>query len=169
MRSLAIAIPLTFAALTGACGKNAQEESGAGQSAGGSASEAPSEAQAFYTKRCVECHGATGGGDGRSADSFTPKLANYNDPAWQASITDDQIKQIILKGGVRLGKSPAMPSNPRLKERPEVLDGLVKIIRGFGKLPMRISTPAHPPGHHSDPQADPPASPQADPPASPQR
>jgi mono/diheme cytochrome c family protein len=168
MRSLAIAIPLTFAALTGACGKNAQEDSRPGPPASGSASEAPSEAQAFYTKRCVECHGATGGGDGRSADSFTPKLANYNDPAWQASITDDQIKLIILKGGVRLGKSPAMPSNPRLKDRPELLDGLVKIIRGFGKLPMRISAPAHPPGHHSEPEADHP-DPEASPPPSPQR
>jgi hypothetical protein len=26
-----------------------------------------------------------------------------------------------------------MPGNPMLKNRPEVLDGLVKIIRGFGK------------------------------------
>jgi cytochrome c5 len=159
MRSLVIAIPLTFAALTGACGKNAQEESGPGQSAAGSASEAHSEAQAeaqaFYTKRCVECHGATGGGDGRSADTFTPKLNNYNDPAWQASITDDQIKEIIVRGGVRLGKSPAMPSNPRLKARPEVLDALVKIIRGFGKLPMKSSAPAHPPGHPPTAQPSP--------------
>jgi mono/diheme cytochrome c family protein len=141
MRSLVIAIPLTFAALTGACGKNAQEESGPGPSAGGPASAA----EAFFAKRCVECHGATGGGDGRSADSFTPKLNNYNDPAWQASITDDQIKEIILRGGVRLGKSPAMPANPRLRERPEVLDGLVKLIRGFGKLPMKGAAPARPP------------------------
>jgi mono/diheme cytochrome c family protein len=136
MRCLVIAIPLTLAALAGACGKNAQEESGAGGP--------PPEAQAFYTARCVVCHGAGGAGNGPSADSFTPKLRNYTDPAWQASITDDEIKLIILKGGARLGKSPAMPSNPRLRERPEVLDGLVKIIRDFGKLPRDGSGPARP-------------------------
>jgi mono/diheme cytochrome c family protein len=140
MRSLVIAIPLTFAALTGACGKNAQEESAPGQSAGGPAPEV----QAFFTRRCVECHGPNGAGDGRSADTLSPKLNNYTDPAWQATITDDQIKEIILKGGARLGKSPAMPSNPRLRERPEVLDGLVKLIRSFGKLPRTGSGSARP-------------------------
>jgi hypothetical protein len=37
--------------------------------------------------------------------------------------------------GTHLGKSPAMPSHTLLRDRPEVLDGLVKIIRGFGKRP----------------------------------
>lgn len=136
MRSLVIAIPLTLATLAAACGKNAQEESGSGSP--------PPEAQAFFTARCVECHGPNGAGDGPSADTFTPKLRNYTDPAWQASITDDEIKLIILKGGARLGKSPAMPSNPRLQDRPEVLDGLVQIIRGFGKLPRAGSAAARP-------------------------
>jgi mono/diheme cytochrome c family protein len=151
MRSLVIAIPLTLAALTGACSKDAQEESGPGQPAGGPAAEA----QAFYARRCVECHGPTGGGDGRSADTFTPKLNNYNDPAWQASITDAQIKEIILRGGARLGKSPAMPGNPRLRDRPELVEELVKLIRSFGKLPMKGSAPAHPvtPQHGSRPGA----------------
>ena len=138
--SLVIAIPLTLAALAGACGKNAQEESGPGQSAGGP----PSEAQAYYTARCAVCHGASGAGNGPSADSFNPRPHNETDPAWQASITDDQIKEIILRGGVRLGKSPAMPSNTLLRDRPEVLDGLVKIIRGFGKPPKDGSAPARP-------------------------
>jgi len=137
MRSLVIAIPLTLAALTGACGKS-QEDSGSDPST------VNPEVEAFYARRCVECHGPTGGGDGRSADTFTPKLNNYNDPAWQASMTDDQIKEIILRGGARLGKSPAMPANPRLRDRPEVLDGLVKLIRSFGKLPMKASGSAHP-------------------------
>ena len=89
----------------------------------------------MFDKRCAVCHGAGGAGDGPSADSFEPRPHNYTDPAWQADITDDQIKEIILKGGANLGKSPAMPSNTLLRERPEVLDGLVKIIRGFGKRP----------------------------------
>src|SRR3954467_2871594 len=50
----------------------------------------------------------------------------------------------VLKGGANLGKSPAMPSHPRLRDRPEVLDGLVKVIRGFGKRPLDGSAPARP-------------------------
>jgi mono/diheme cytochrome c family protein len=141
MRSLVIAIPLALAALAGACGKNAQEESGPDQSAGSPLSEA----QAYYNARCVECHGAFGAGDGPSADSYNPRPHNHTDPAWQASVTDDQIREIILRGGVRLGKSPAMPSNTRLKDRPEVLDALVKIIRGFGKLPRKAGSAPAPP------------------------
>lgn len=141
MRSLVIAIPLTVAALVGACSKTAQEESGSGPSAGGPSAGGPSsEAQAYYTARCVTCHGPSGAGDGPSADGFNPRPHNYTDPAWQASVTDDQIREIILRGGVRLGKSPAMPSNTLLRERPEVLDGLVKIIRGFGKLPRKTGS-----------------------------
>ena len=131
MRSLVIAIPLALAALAGACGKTAQEESGPGAPAGSPLAEA----QAYYTARCVECHGAAGAGDGPSADSFNPRPRNETDPAWQASVTDDQIKEIILKGGAGMGKSPLMPAQPQLGDKPEVLDGLVKIIRGFGKHP----------------------------------
>src|ERR1051325_1832283 len=114
MRSLVIAIPLTLAVLAGACGKNAQDESGPG----GPSAEAQAEAQAYYTSRCVVCHGAFGAGDGPSADSFNPRPHNETDPAWQASVTDEQIREIIFRGGKRLGKSPAMPSHNRLPERP---------------------------------------------------
>jgi mono/diheme cytochrome c family protein len=131
-----IAIPLTLATLAGACGKTAHEESGSGESAGSPLSEA----QAFYTARCVACHGDTGAGDGPSADSFNPRPHNHTDPLWQASVTDDQIREIILRGGRKLGKSPAMPGSARLRERPEVLDGLVQIIRGFGKHPRKNSS-----------------------------
>jgi len=50
-------------------------------------------------------------------------------------------------GGANLGKSPAMPSHTLLRDRPEVLDGLVKIIRGFGKASMKrdgLRAPAPP-------------------------
>jgi len=90
-------------------------------------------AQAMFTTRCARCHGVDGAGKGPFSDSLHPRPHNYTDPAWQASITDDQIKQIILKGGANLGKNSAMPSNILLRERPDVLDGLVKIIRGFGQ------------------------------------
>ncbi len=131
MRSLVIAIPFTLAALAalaGACGKSSAPPSSG-------TSEAQQEAQVMFDTKCAVCHGAGGAGDGPSADTFNPRPRNETDPAWQASTTDDQIRQIILKGGAKLGKSPAMPSHTLLRERPEVVDELVKIIRGFGKHP----------------------------------
>jgi hypothetical protein len=45
------------------------------------------------------------------------------------------LKETILKGGALVGKSPMMPGNPQLADHPEVLDELVRIVRGFGKKP----------------------------------
>ena len=125
MRSFVIAIPLTLAALAGACGKSSEPLSRG----------KPSPAQVLWDTKCAVCHGITGAGNGPNADQFDPRPHDYTDPAWQASVTDDQIKEIILRGGANMGKSAAMPSHTLLRDRPEVLDGLVKIIRGLGKHP----------------------------------
>ena len=91
------------------------------------------QAQKMFATVCVMCHGADGTGTGPAAETLNPKPRNYTDPAWQASVTDDDIRKTILLGGQGVGKSPMMPGQPQLKDQPEVLDGLVKIIRGFGK------------------------------------
>jgi hypothetical protein len=36
-------------------------------------------------------------------------------------------------GGPAVGKSPAMPGNPDLQSKPEVVKELVKIVRAFKK------------------------------------
>ena len=36
-------------------------------------------------------------------------------------------------GGAAVGKSPAMPAQPQLKEKPEVVAEMVKLIRTFGR------------------------------------
>lgn len=87
----------------------------------------------IFKANCANCHGPEGRGDGPVAASMNPKPRDYSDAAWQASVTDDELKRIILKGGAALGKSAMMPPNPQLKDQPQVLDDLVKIIRGFGK------------------------------------
>ena len=92
-------------------------------------------ALARFQSMCATCHGEDGTGNGPAAPNLSIKPRNYTDPAWQASVTDDQIRQIILLGGQKVGKSPLMPGNADLKDKPEVLDGLVQIIRGFGKKP----------------------------------
>ncbi|HET9624602.1 MAG TPA: cytochrome c [Kofleriaceae bacterium] len=138
-----------LAALTlSACGKNstppppssgtpnAKQESGPSQPrAGGEGGGDKSQAQAMFETVCAVCHGMDGTGNGPGAAALDPKPRNYTDPAWQASITDDQIKETILKGGAGVGKSPSMPGQPQLAEHPEVLDDLVKIIRKFKKAP----------------------------------
>ena len=78
------------------------------------------------------CHGEKGTGDGPASAALNPKPRNYTDPAWQKSVTDDQIKKTIVGGGASVGKSPLMPAQADLGAKPETLDGLVKIIRGFG-------------------------------------
>lgn len=85
-----------------------------------------------FSSRCVPCHGSTGSGDGPAAAALNPKPRNYTDAAWQKTVTDDQLRKTILYGGAAVGKSAAMPSQPDLESKPEVLDGLVAMIRGFG-------------------------------------
>ena len=90
-------------------------------------------AKNIYQTRCAVCHGQTGKGDGPGAASLDPKPRNYTDKAWQATVTDDDLKQVIVKGGAALQKSPVMPPNPDLGQKPELLDALIVIIRGFAQ------------------------------------
>lgn len=123
MRSLVTAILLTVA-LAGACNKDDQSEQ--------ESAAQLSQARELYEAKCARCHGSNGA-HGPFASSLTPRPHKYTDPAWQASVTDDEIKEIIVRGGLSMGKSPAMPGMRNLKKRPELLDGLVKLIRSFGK------------------------------------
>lgn len=84
-----------------------------------------------FNARCATCHGASGHGDGPASAALNPKPRNYTDDAWQKSVTDDQIKKTILYGGAAVGKSAVMPASPDLESKPEVLDALVKLVRGF--------------------------------------
>jgi mono/diheme cytochrome c family protein len=100
--------------------------------AAAAAADPVAEAKQIYTTRCVVCHGAAGKGDGAGAANLNPKPANYADAKWQGSVTDQQIKDAIVKGGAAIGKSPLMPPNADLAAKEAVLAELVKMIRGFG-------------------------------------
>ncbi|HEU4731742.1 MAG TPA: cytochrome c [Kofleriaceae bacterium] len=125
-------------ALAAGCSKKAaapeeaEPASAADQSAVATQSAAE-EAKTTFKTVCATCHGESGTGNGPGAATLNPKPRNYTDKTWQASVTDDQIKQTILMGGAAVGKSPAMPAQPQLKEKPEVVAALVQIIRTFGK------------------------------------
>lgn len=93
----------------------------------------PKAIKEMFDTRCGACHGTSGKGDGPGAAALNPKPRNYSDKAWQASVTDEQIKKTIVYGGAAVGKSPNMPGNPDLDGKPEVVDGLVKIVRSFAQ------------------------------------
>lgn len=89
-------------------------------------------AKQMFAERCSPCHGPSGKGDGVAAAALNPKPRNYTDKAWQASVTDEQIRKTIIYGGAAVGKSAVMPSSPDLDAKPEIVDGLVKMVRSFG-------------------------------------
>jgi cytochrome c5 len=91
----------------------------------------PLTAENVFKNRCSTCHGESGHGDGPASVALNPKPRNYTDPEWQKSVTDEQLKKTIVGGGTVVGKSPLMVPNPDLAGKDDVLDGLVKIIRGF--------------------------------------
>ena len=91
------------------------------------------EARNTFNTLCSTCHGTSGKGDGTAAASLNPKPRDYTDKAWQASVTDDDLKKIIVEGGAAVGKSQLMPPNPQLKDKPEVVAELVKIVRSFAQ------------------------------------
>ncbi len=145
MNTRHLVVTLTLAAgLAVACSKSDGGASGAGttpptgESKTTSAAPAAAgaidmeKATALYQERCSACHGASGKGDGPGASALNPKPRNYGDKAWQASVTDEQIKKTITMGGAAVGKSPIMPASPDLDGKPEVLEGLVKVVRKFG-------------------------------------
>jgi cytochrome c5 len=122
-----------------ACGKGQPLESVATTSAAETEKPAlpppaaPTEsAQDVFKNRCTPCHGTSGKGDGPASVALNPKPRNYTDSAWQNATSDEQLKKTILYGGAAVGKSAVMPSQPDLESKPEVLDGLIKIIRDFG-------------------------------------
>lgn len=116
-----------------ACSKNDSTPQSQGTGTTTSASVDSAQAKEIFTSRCSACHGAEGRGDGPGAAALNPKPRNYHDGTWQKSVTDEQIKKTILYGGAAVGKSPIMPASPDLDGKPEVLDGLVKIVRDLGK------------------------------------
>ncbi|MCK6553494.1 c-type cytochrome [Candidatus Binatia bacterium] len=91
------------------------------------------EAEGIFKTRCSTCHGPTGKGDGPASAGLNPKPRDMSDAAWQKSVTDDAIEKIIKSGGPAVGKSPLMPGNPDLANKPEVIKALRIIVRNQGK------------------------------------
>lgn len=118
---------------TVACSKRAKSEPSRQQTAASATAAAadPNDPNRLFKSRCVVCHGDAGKGDGPGAAALTPKPRAFGDAEWQGTVSDEAIAKIIVAGGAAVGKSPAMPPNADLKDKPEVVAGLVEIIRNF--------------------------------------
>jgi len=135
-RQLAAALAAGFAF---ACGQGSEQaatpaaEPGAApaQAAPAAADAARTDAAQIFATRCYTCHGANGAGNGPASAGLTPPPRDFQDPAWQASVSDEHIRQIIQYGGAAVGRSPAMPGNPDLTSKPEVVDALLAHVRGL--------------------------------------
>lgn len=95
--------------------------------------EADREAREIFANRCAPCHGPQGAGDGPASAGLTPRPRNFQDRNWQNSVSDDHIDRIIQYGGAAVGRSPAMPANPDLVDRPAVVAALRRYIRSLAR------------------------------------
>jgi mono/diheme cytochrome c family protein len=98
----------------------------------GGGETATARAEQIFSTRCATCHGAGGAGDGPGSKGLNPPPRDFRDAEWQASVSDDHLKKIIQYGGAAVGRSPAMPGNPDLISKPEVVEALVRHIRSLG-------------------------------------
>lgn len=82
--------------------------------------------KALYAKKCLNCHGATGKGDGPALAALKVKPKDLSDKAYMAGLKDQYLADIVSKGGKALGKSPIMPAmNGKLS------DGEIRDIVAF--------------------------------------
>lgn len=130
-----VASALALAATLAACdepGKGTKPTASGAAAVTGVASP-NEEAKTIAQNRCAMCHGSAGKGDGPQAGTMNPKPRDFSAKDWQKSISDAQIRTAIVKGGGAVGKSVLMPANPDLEDKPQVVEALIKIVRGYGQ------------------------------------
>jgi mono/diheme cytochrome c family protein len=84
----------------------------------------------IYKANCIACHGASGKGDGPAAGVLKPPPRDHTDRAYMDTLTDEDLKKIIVMGGAIKGR-PLMPSHPQL--RGDDLDALVAFVRSLSR------------------------------------
>ena len=138
-RTAVLSLPLlALWVLLAACGGGDETPTDAGARTQGAAPATADAAQAdlaagreYFQTTCTPCHGPQGHGDGPASSGLTPPPRNLADADWQATVDDAYLEKIILSGGAAVGKSAAMPPNPVLQGKPEVLAGVVAHLRSL--------------------------------------
>lgn len=98
------------AALVAACGGGEPAQEAPAEEAAAQQEEmaAAFDAQASYNTVCASCHGTAGDGAGPAGAALNPPPANFTDPAFWESRTDETIFTAIKEGGPAVGRSPLM-------------------------------------------------------------
>jgi len=112
---------------------NSKTSASSSSSGGTPSAEAIAEAKTIFANRCSPCHGPSGKGDGAASAGLNPKPRDFGDPEWKASVDDPYLEKIIQYGDAAVGRSPAMPPNPDLNGKPEVVAALRDLVRSFGE------------------------------------
>ncbi len=86
-------------------------------------------AKQIFATDCARCHGLHGRGE-PVVDGV--RMPDFTNPAWQASVSDQHIFEIITKGGEAVGKNAAMPPWEDVYSEAE-RRALVRIVRDLGK------------------------------------
>lgn len=84
----------------------------------------------IYQANCIACHGEGGKGDGPAAGVLKPPPRDHTDKAYMSTLTDEDLKKVIVMGGAIKGR-PLMPSHPQL--RGEELDSLIAFVRSLSE------------------------------------
>ena len=130
MRPILIALAILVSSACGTSSDSSQEPKARSAKAPAQ-TDAQKQANDIFVNRCTPCHGAAGGGNGPASASLSPKPRDLRSEVFHAAVTDEHIEKVIQYGGAAVGKSPAMPANPDLVEKPEVVQALRAKVRSF--------------------------------------
>ncbi len=86
----------------------------------------------LFAQYCGSCHGVSGKGDGPGAAALNPKPKDLTDPGYVKGLKDDYLRDLIVKGGPAVGKSPLMPPLGGALKGDDVKN-LIAYIRSLGK------------------------------------
>jgi high-affinity iron transporter len=86
----------------------------------------------IVARRCAQCHGPTGMGDGKALKELnvTAKPVPWPDKSDMAKFTDLQLTQIITLGGKGVGKAGAMPKFQNKLTEEQIAD-VVAFVRSL--------------------------------------
>lgn len=101
-------------------------------------------AEDIFASRCANCHGPRGRGDGPAGRGLWPRPRDFGDPAWQASVDDARLREVIVGGGAAVGLSAHMQANPDLADSPVLVGEIIRIVRScsLGQGPKSMSEDA---------------------------
>ncbi|MDH5527994.1 MAG: cytochrome c [Nitrospirota bacterium] len=85
-------------------------------------------AELLYKTYCVQCHGATGKGNGINVRDMSVQPRDHTDAAGMVGLSDDRLFKAIKEGGPAVTKSVLMPPWAGVLTDEEV-HGLVRHLR----------------------------------------